>query len=40
MKWNPSGIVVAIAIPVAGYCFGGTIGLGVAAVIVALINIF
>lgn len=35
---NWSGMVFAVALGVAGYCFGGRIGLGIAMVLVALIQ--
>ena len=38
MKWNPNGIVFAIALLIAGYCFGKEIGLGIAALVVALVQ--
>lgn len=38
-RWNPSGIGFAICILIAGYCFGGMIGLGIAAIFVALIQL-
>lgn len=40
MRVNPGGIAFLICIGVAGYCFGGSIGLGVAAVLGALVQFF
>ena len=37
-KWNPSGIVFALAVCLAGYCFGDKTGLGISAIIVALVQ--
>jgi len=37
-RLNWSGVFFAISAFTAGYCFGGRIGLGIAAVIVALVQ--
>ena len=39
MIWNPKGVVFKICILVAGYCFGGMIGLGITAILIALIQL-
>jgi hypothetical protein len=39
MRWNPSGIVIAIALPFIGYCFGGWIGAGIGATLTVLIQL-
>jgi hypothetical protein len=36
---NPAGIGFGVCVLIAGYCFGGHIGLGIGAVIIALIQL-
>lgn len=37
--WNPKGVIVAVALPFVGYCFGGWTGAGIGACIVIFINL-
>lgn len=39
-KWNPTGIAVIGLGLVIGWAFGGQIGLGVAAVILTIVQLF
>jgi hypothetical protein len=39
MRVNPVGIALLVCLFTAGYCFGGTIGLGIAAVIGGIIQL-